>query len=769
MDKRPITDLELKAIIDAEIKSAMGEDSSDLAGERSRSMDYYLGKAVGNLSVDNDDRSKAMLLNIHDAVEWILPQLMRMFCATDELATFEPTGQQDEESARDETEAINHLFWQKNPGFLILYSWMKDALLQKNGIITWYIEEEEHQSREEVDGVPDVILAEMMAQPGVEAVEHEPSQIATIGGQELHHVVFKRTQKRQKICIENLPPEEFLISTDARSVSIRSMPPRMVGYWTTKTVGELRDMGWSEAEVDEMKAGGDWQGMDEEFLSRYDLSDEQQSENSALAESQREIRIAIGWMDIDRNGDGYPELIRFWRAGDFLDIEEADDRPLAAITPNILTHKFYGESIGDALTDIQEIGTTIIRNVLDNMYQVNNVRPVANERVDVDSLLTSRPGAPIYIDDEGPVGDALMPFAPPAMWKDALSLLEFFKEQQKQRTGVGDEVMGLDPKALANANTGVVMEAMDAARAKIELIARIFAETGIKDLFRGLHDLCRRSHEQPISYRRGKEYRQTMPQQWCEREDVTINVGTAAGNTMRRLVALQRIGEIQGLMIQAGGLGVTVAPQHVYKTAYETAEAMGENGSDYFLDPRMLANPQVQQALQAQMPPPQQDPQSTALQLTAQVEQAKVQQRNRETQINAMLKQREIELKQQDMALKAQMDRMSAQLDTLRSAADNRTDMQKAAMQQQAKAAETELKAIQVDLEARQAAQQAAIDQYRAELQAFTSMASDSVRLAGEESRAAQTQGSLQASIARLEKQISSMTATLERKASENG
>ena len=113
----PISDQELKAIVNSEIRSAMGELTGELASERAQAMDYYYGEASGKLRQPNVDRSAVVLTTLRDTVEWMMPQLMRMFARADKVVEFAAVGAEDEEAATQETQAINHIFWRQNESF----------------------------------------------------------------------------------------------------------------------------------------------------------------------------------------------------------------------------------------------------------------------------------------------------------------------------------------------------------------------------------------------------------------------------------------------------------------------------------------------------------------------------------------------------------------------------------------------------------------------------------------------------------------------------
>jgi len=701
MKNKQISELEVKAIVDFEVKSAMGEIGGELSEERSLAMDYYLGEPVGKLSSPRADRSSVVYSTVRDTVEWIMPHLMRVIAQEDTVVEFTPVGSGDAKDAEQETQAVNHIFWRQNEGFLILYSWFKDALLQKNGIVKFWVDETETVSTEDCDALTDQSLGKLLEDEELEPIAHDKSETVGVDGSELHHVVFTRTHKEKKIEIAVVPPEQFLISNDSHSLDLQKDPPRFVGHYPEKTINELIDMGFSDEDIELMKKGDErWNELDEEWISRYNLSDEQEISEQYAHESMRKIRLVEGYCRIDVNGDGYSELLRIYRAGDFISYEETDCIPFSALTPNILSHKFFGLSIFDLVHDLQEVSTSTLRNVLDNMYQVNNTRPVVNERVDVDSLLTSTPGAPIYVDDEGDVGGAVMPFSPPPMWKDGLGLLEYLDGLRKDRTGIGDETMGLDASTLANANTGVVLSALETSRGKLELIVRIFAETGIKWLFRGIHELARKHYDKPMSYKVNNEYVDVRPSEWKPRTDMVVQVGTATGNSQQKQFALMQVADMQQRMVQGGLMGKTVIPGNIYQTGRDLANTLGLHGEKFFLNPVLLADPNVRKFVSLQVPEPPPDAQTAGMQAMAQAEMAKVESNDKRAQMEGMIKARGLEIREKELMAQSELDVMKHQLSGYVTDLKNQTEQQKMMSESTNKALDAEIKIRDQDLKA---------------------------------------------------------------------
>jgi hypothetical protein len=110
-------------------------------------MRYYLGDMSADMPAQ-DGRSRTVSMDVADTIEGLMPQLMDIFVGSDEVVRFEPVGPEDEEAAQQETDYVNHVFMQRNPGFMVLYSFIKDALLQKVGLTKVWWEESEREERE---------------------------------------------------------------------------------------------------------------------------------------------------------------------------------------------------------------------------------------------------------------------------------------------------------------------------------------------------------------------------------------------------------------------------------------------------------------------------------------------------------------------------------------------------------------------------------------------------------------------------------------------
>lgn len=647
--RRGLTDRELAALCQGEIHNSMGYLSGELAEDRREAMEYYLAEPFGN---EEDGRSQVITTEVADTVDWILPSLLRIFTSTDRAVKFEPVGPEDEDQADQETDVVNHVFYKENDGFLVLYSWFKDALISKNGIVKAYWSDAEKTSREEYRSLTEVELAELMDDEELEALEQEErvEMVETPFGemeQTVYDVVFRRTTVNGQMVIEVVPPEEFLISKEANNLDVHSA--RFVAHRRQYTAAELMEEGYSEDQISKLPYDDFGGAYNDERVARRHLDDESPEWSGDVRDwTMNLIWVTECYLKVDYDGDGIAEIRKVTLGGasatsqSILSNEEVDRYPFYAVTPNILTHKFYGLSIADAVKDLQLIKSTVLRQMLDNLYLSNNEEKIVVEGlVNIDDLLTSRPGGikRVYGDRVENV-QAIQPMQRSFWAGQAFPMLEYLDEVRKDRTGVGDTVQGLDADTLSQANTGVVNRDFDAARMRIEMVARVFAETGVRWLFQGIREALQKHSPRPRAIKLRNEWIQVNPAEWREKRNTSVTVGLGTGNKDQQLLHLYTLWNIQKeIVMTAGANNPLVSMKNLYNTLSKLAENAGLEASSHFSDP------EPEDGMQAPQQDPAQNAQMQLIQAQLQLEQAKI-------QISA----KELQLKERELQFKAQME-----------------------------------------------------------------------------------------------------------------
>jgi predicted GNAT family acetyltransferase len=653
----------LKGILDSEIDNSLGYIQTETIYERSRALQYYNREPYGN---EVEGRSSIVTGEVAEVVDGALPQLLRVFTTSDEMVRFEPKGAGDEQKAKQATEYVNWVLNHDNQGVILFHNWFKDALLQKNGIVKVYWDDQIDVTKEKYQDLNEEELTMLLADDEVEVVSQQMEEVEMaqtvdqMTGMPLppvfsYSVTLKRTKNNGKVVIENVPPEEFLISKKARTIA----DAPFVAHRRLATRSELIAMGFSRDIVKNLATYNDLT-FTEERVARYDRG-EMPDEDLAIDEAMQDIEVYECYIKTDYDGDGIAELRKITYAGtEILDNEEIDFVPFCSVCPIPMPHKFFGHSFADRAIDLQLIKSTVTRQILDNLYLTNNSRMgVVEGQVNLDDMLTVTAGGIVRIKNP----NAIVPLSVPATASQSFPLLQYLDSVQSKRTGVNDAQQGLDPNILQNTTATAVAAMQSAAAGKIEMVARIFAETGVKDLFEKiLHLLCKYQDKARIIRLRG-EYVSIDPREWVNGFDISINVGLGTGNKQEQMAMVAVVLQKQEQILQTQGFNNPLVNLTQYReTLGRFIEAAGyKDSSEFFKEippelEQQIANPQPQQApvdpaVQAYM---------AQAQAQMQIDQAKAQQ---EMQLGQQKAEADIMLQQAKAQAEIQLKREKAQAD----------------------------------------------------------------------------------------------------------
>ena len=610
-----ISDTELQSIINGEISNSLGFLGGNLSSQRKKSLEYYLGEKLGT---EIDGRSQVVSTDVADTIETILPNLLRIFTASDNVVRCEPVKAEDVALAEQATNYINYIFNKDNPGFSILYTWFKDALLEKNGIIKVFWDESKKVEQGTYKNLNDDEYQLLVNDPNVEFVETEEfedekakeqlqqvKEMAAAQGQEietpvpmLHNCVIKRTNAFGKVKVENVPPEEFLISRSAKSIE----DANFVAHKVARTRSELIEMGFDPEVVDSLPATQNVLHSTEK-LTRFGDIDENPFKHST-DKSTEQIELYECYIKIDYDGDGVAELRKVCVGGNssytILENVSVDSNPFCSLTPIPMPHRFYGRSVSELVEDIQLVKSTVMRQLLDNMYLTNNNRvAIMDGMVNLDDLLTSRPGG--VVRTKQPPSQVMMPMQSQTISQQAFPLLEYLDTVRETRTGVTRYAQGLDADSLNKTATGI-NTLMTQTQMRMELIARIFSETGVKDLFSKIFELTVKYQDKERIIQLNNQFVPVRPTEWKDRYNISIIVGLGSGSKEQQLVILNNILErqVQAFQLQGGQEYPMVTLKNFYNTLSKMIENAGlKNVENYFVNPDV-----GKQMVQPKPPPP---------------------------------------------------------------------------------------------------------------------------------------------------------------------
>jgi len=599
-----VTNEQLRAIINSEINNSIGFMGSNLTSQRKKSMEYYMGEKLGT---EIDGRSQVVSTDVADTIETILPNLLRIFTASDQVVKCEPVKSEDVPLAEQATNYINYIFNKDNNGFSVLYTWFKDALLEKNGIVKVYWDDSSSVEQETYENLNDQEYQLLVDDENVEIVEEESfvdekmkeamdllAAQATAQGQVveeeatpmLYNVKIKRTSKGGKVKIENVPPEEFLIQRTAKSIETANF----VAHRVSKTRSDLIEMGFDREVVENLPTTNNII-LNNERLTRYSDIDQSPFDN-APDNSTAEIEIYECYVRCDMDGDGVAELRKVIVAGEsgyeILENMPCDNIPFCSLTPIPMPHRFYGRSVAELVEDVQLVKSTVMRQLLDNMYLTNNNRvAIMDGMVNLDDLLTSRPGG--VVRTKQPPSQVMLPMQSQTISQQAFPLLEYLDTIRETRTGITRYNQGLDADSLNKTATGV-NAIMTQSQMRMELIARVFAETGIKDLFRRIFELTCKYQDKERIVELNNQFIPVKPTEWRNRFNISITVGLGSGSKEQQIMMLNNILErqLQAFQLQGNREYPMVSLKNIYNSLAKIIENAGlKNVENYFVNPDM--------------------------------------------------------------------------------------------------------------------------------------------------------------------------------------
>lgn len=570
-----LSDEEISAVVSAQFVAAQTFQETRFDERRRLARDYYDGKPFGN---ERPDRSKAILTDVRDKIEALMPSLMKVFISGDKIVRFDPNSEEDKPLSEQATDVVNHVFMEQNNGFLILYSYFKDALKEITGITKVFVEEVEEVTTDMRTGLLPDDLQELEDEEGTE-VEIEETKPGEIDGIEVELTDARVTKTRMvnNIIVKNIEPRRFKITETVDSVDISKAA--YVAEECPAFVSDLIEQGFDRDLVEDLPS-----------IEFDEIEDEDDTAIAArtIDRSMRRVLVTEHYirMDVDETGVAKKWKITTGGPGhDVLDKEIFEDEwPYQVIVPIITPHEFDGISLAEEVMDLQLIKSTMLREMLDNVYGINNNRlkvwqSQANQ-IDIDEVLANEFGGVIQINappgqadvqniEINPVHDAVLP------------VIEYLDNVGEIRTGVTRYNQGLDTDSLNKTATGIT-RIMSAAQEKEQLIARIFGETGLKQIFAAIYRNARKYQAGERSFRLRNEFVKIDPGKWPANFDLTIQVGLGTGNKIEQA---QSAAELLKTVTIAFDRGLATV-EHVYNAFEAFVNAIGfKDASQFAIDP----------------------------------------------------------------------------------------------------------------------------------------------------------------------------------------
>ena len=619
-------------------------DNTSPIKDLDEALNYYLGGPNGTELVG---RSQVVSTDVADVVEWVMPQLMKSFTQNNEVVVFDPIHAGDERQAEIESEYTYDIIMKENDGFLILHEFIKDALIQRSGILKVFYKKERQVEFRHYTGLSAQEVMLIKQTPGTTITAISPSGDPL---KQLFDAKITATYTSGKIHVESVAPEDFRVNSDHNSIKLENA--RFVAHLLRKRISDLRKEGISEDILAQLKTSSELRNE-----GRFSAQGETVSPlTDYLDEASREVDIVEAYTFLDIDNDGLVEYCKITAGGDelqmstIISIEPLDYCPWVSTSPILMSHKHQGLSIYDRLKELQDQKTSLLRNVFDNFYYMNNRRIGAVEgRVNMDDLLVSRPGGVVRLK----TSDAIVPIDIATMDGSGQQLLEYLDGVRADKSGVNPEFGTAEHKTGERVGSEGVEKLLTAREELVGLIVRVIAETGIKPLCIKIRDLLVRHSDAIVDYKFRDEWVQINAATWSKRSKCTVRVGTGASNNIARLGAIQKLLEIDEKIMSMPGQAL-LKPEQIYAKLNDFCKFSGLNSAaKYYIDP---ASPQGTQFAQEQS-------------------QQQAEQQKQQLEMQAALAQAQIkiaEAEQSKVAVMAKNNDLQAQLTAAKTAYENK-------------------------------------------------------------------------------------------------
>lgn len=644
-----MNDDDLRQLVDGEVAEAAAWAGTNLAGDRERNLAYYLGMPMGN---EVPGRSQAKSLDVFEVIESVVPDLLEPFFAGDNIGEFEPAEPGDEDYVEQATDYINHIIKKKNDGFITFNTWAKDGLMSKVGIVRAWWDKTPRIKKESYTGLTDAQLVRFVNDKKVTITAHDaypdpddeqhraeamqamqsapPEQQQAIAAmlqqprQQLHDIDVTIDRGPVGERIDNVPPELFVISRGAKKQGEASV----IGEFRQYTRSDLIEMGYPRRQVENLSEYDIPNGINELALRAQDATygnlDDPQADTS-----MQKLWLFYGFIRADVDGDGVAEWRRILMGGnDLLENVEVDDHEYCMWSPILLPHRVIGMAYADAMIEVQDTKTALLRQYLDSLYIANNPSTFAVDgQVNIEDLLSTRIGKVVRMKQPNMAG----PLIQASVANESMQGLELMDTVREGRLGVTRYTQGLQPDAMHDTASGSA-QLLTQAQKRTKMALRIFGEVGVKMLFKKLLKLSCAHQDKPTTLRMRGEWVDYDPRNWNDEMDVNTEVGLGAGD---RDQEIQFLNLMAPYFQEAASVGV-VTPQNVYQLGRRLLKAGRIKGAE----DKLLTDP-------SKVPPapPQKSPEQLLAETTLQQEQMRQQG-----------KMAEIQAKQQSDAAKLQAD-----------------------------------------------------------------------------------------------------------------
>ena len=524
-----INDKELLATLENSINAADSYAESEIGEQRNKGHRYYYGKPLGN---ERAGRSQHVSMDVFDATESVKAMMMETFTADRNVCRFDPQTAEDFMPAKMATALANYIFYRENNGTKVLHDVIHDALIAKTGIVKRYYKNYYEYEEETFEGLDEASFSMLASDPAVTIMEiAEESIMAQVQDpqtgepvaiqQTMYSGEIARKIDKSKVCVEVIPPEDFLITpraTDENDADFCS-------HRTSRTRGELLSEGYDPEIVAKLQEDKDLQedgslGRDSVDNYRHDDADEVDNDReyvtiyeSYLKKYRSDLKKCV-----------YLKVLHSRRT--LLDVEMVSEKPFRYFTPFPLPHRFHGMSLADVLVDIQKTQSSLKRGVVDHTFMTNTSRFVANLSLvkNPRDLLDNRVGAVIDVNSPNPES-VVRPMAMPNLSGTVFQAMESLETEKEARSGMSRMSRGMDSTVVSKQNSSdLITQFMNASNRRIMVMCRNFAENFLKPLMFDIYKLAVENEKQQKMIQLDGQFVPVNPQFLGDRTEMSVAV-----------------------------------------------------------------------------------------------------------------------------------------------------------------------------------------------------------------------------------------------------
>ncbi len=620
-----------EAMLQRMVRAALNHQKDANEAFRIQATKYYRGEKFGD---EKPGRSDVVVTDVRDTTQQLMAPLLSILYGPISAVEFAPNNPNEIELAAQQTGYINHIFRDRNKGFLILHGALKDALVRRMGVIKYWWEEKQEIEVQNLTGLD---------QQALEAATMDGGEVTSLvaDAEGMFSCTIVRKKDVGRIRVAGVPTERFFYNKDAQDLDDVSI----CGHWENRTVGDLVALGYDQKEMSDAALAT---SVDAETEARR--PDVSHGVDDTMIDENRPVKYYEAYVLVSETPDQPPQLMKACFVGEaalkLVAYEPADDVPFALFVPDPEPHSIEGLGVADGTMDLQRINSDVARGVLNSLQLAITPRTAfVPGAVNMKDMLNTEVNALIRTRDI----NAIRPIEHRFLGEPGIGVLEFFRGMKEDRFGTSRAAAGLNPDALQSSTKSAVAATVSASSQRILMLAQILAETGYKQLFAGLYRLAVRHQQQTEIVRLRGAYHAVAPSMWSEVPTLRVNVGVGAGTMEDRINSLVAIIAKQEQYLMNPATAALTNPLLLRNSLAELALLSGRVDADrYWETPENIAQAAQEQANQ---PPPPPEPEMVIAEAQVQVEQSKLTLAEQKQHFDLAERQQRLNLEREKMLL----------------------------------------------------------------------------------------------------------------------